>query len=55
MGWSVTQLDATAPALLTAAMLEQSPGVTPENMLACVGDNITVEEDNFLKCGHHMK
>lgn len=50
MGWSVAQLDATAPAMLTAAMLEESPGVTPSNLLVCVGDNIAVEEENFLKC-----
>lgn len=49
MGWSVAALDATAPAMLTAAMLEESPGVTPGNLLVCVGDNIAVEEENFLK------
>lgn len=44
------RIDPTAPASLAAAVLEESKGVTPKDLLVSVGDNITVQEENYLKC-----
>lgn len=44
------RIDPTAPATLAAAVLEESKGVTPKDFLVSVGDNIAVQEENYLKC-----
>lgn len=44
------RIDPTGPATLAAAVLEESKGVTPKDLLVSVGDNIAVQEDNYLKC-----
>lgn len=46
------RIDQTAPATLAAAVLEESKGVTPKELLVSVGDNIAVQEENYLKCVH---
>jgi hypothetical protein len=47
-------IDPTAPATLAAAVLEESKGVTPTELLVSVGDNIAVQEENYLKCALNM-
>ena len=44
------RIDPTAAATLAAGVLEQSQGVTPKDLLVSVGDNISVQEESYLKC-----
>ena len=44
------RIDQTAPATLAAAVLEESKGTSPKELLVSVGDNIAVQEENYLKC-----
>jgi hypothetical protein len=43
------RIDPTAAATLAAAVLEESKGVTPKELLVTIGDSISVQEDNYLK------